>query len=70
MPVEVLKTETERPEQTRRRRPSAEKAGGAERSLWPRVIMAAAAVRGLGRVWGRSRKWGRRRGKRREEEGG
>jgi hypothetical protein len=30
MPVEVLKTETERPEQTRRRRPSAEKAGGAE----------------------------------------
>jgi hypothetical protein len=30
MAVEVLKTETTRPEHMRRRRPSAEKAGGAE----------------------------------------
>jgi len=52
MAVAVLKTETVQPEQTRRRRPSAEKAGGAETKLWPPVIMAAAAwgsrVLGLG----------------------
>jgi hypothetical protein len=60
MAVAVLKTETVRPEQTRRRRPSAEKAGGAETTLWPPVIMAAAArgsrVLGLG-VGMRRRRW-------------
>jgi len=62
MAVAVLKTETVRPEQTRRRRPSAEKAGGAETKLWPPVIMAAAArgsrVLGLGVGVGmRKRRW-------------
>ena len=62
MPVEALKTETVRPVQARRRRPSAEKAGGAETELWPPGIMAAAA-RGLGaRVLRRRGEWWRRGG--------